>query len=307
MSSPKELKEDLEAVSSIRLITSIYQEIASFRMNQLRDRAEKTREFLDGVSAVYNHAKTAYIASVINQPFQTGRKKAPDLRLIRRNSKKINVFLSANEHLYGTLILDIWGHYVNDLKQEGSEAAVIGSFGKYLINNERLDTKITYFDLDDDKPEGTEIKKIIDFLSQYEQVAIYHGQMISVLNQIPAKTDITGGIKLGQSMQKSVKRYLFEPSPEKVLEFFEAEIIGALFNQSILEHQLARFAARMVAMDQATENANEELKKIANSLRSLRRRILNRKQLEIFAGYSLWGQPEVSKQESVFKIGKEAS
>lgn len=290
MSSPKELREDQEAISSIKIITSVYQETASFRMNQLRDRVGKTREFLDGVSAVYNHAKTAYIAYILSQPFKRGRKKPLDLSVIRRNGKKINVLLSANEHLYGTLILDVGGYYVNDLKQEKSEAAVIGSFGKYLMSNERLDTKITYFDLDDDKPEGLEIKKIIDYLSKYEQVVVYHGQMISVLNQISAKTDVTGGIKMGQEAQKSAKRYLFEPSPEKVLEFFEFEIIGALFNQTILEHQLARFAARMVAMDQATENANEELKKIARNLRQLQRRILNRKQQEIFAGYSLWGR-----------------
>ena len=290
MSSLKELREDQEAISSVKIITSVYQEIASFRMKQLRDRVGKTREFLDGVSAVYNHAKTAYIASILSQPFRRGRKKPLDLSIIRRNGKKINVFLSANEHLYGTLILDVWGHYVNDLKQEKSEAAVIGSFGKYLVINERLDTKIAYFDLDDDKPQGSEIKKIAGYLSKYEQVVVYHGQMISVLNQISVKTDVTGGIKMGQKTQKSAKRYLFEPSPEKVLEFFEFEVIGALFNQTILEHQLARFAARMVAMDQATENANEELKKIARNLRQLQRRILNRKQQEIFAGYSLWGR-----------------
>jgi F0F1-type ATP synthase gamma subunit len=128
--------------------------------------------------------------------------------------------------------------------------------------------------------------------------------MMSVLNQISAKTDITGGINLGQKVQKSAKRYLFEPTPEKVLEFFEAEIIGALFNQTILEHQLARFAARMVAMDQATENANEELKKITRNLRQLRRRILNRKQLEIFAGYSLWGLAKEGSQETLIKTRK---
>ena len=50
MSSLKELREDQEAISSVKIITSVYQETASFRMKQLRDRVGKTREFLDGVS-----------------------------------------------------------------------------------------------------------------------------------------------------------------------------------------------------------------------------------------------------------------
>ncbi|HEX7455956.1 MAG TPA: FoF1 ATP synthase subunit gamma [Candidatus Nanoarchaeia archaeon] len=288
MSSQRELQGDLAAIGAIKTISSVYQEIASFRMKQLRNHVAKTREFLDGVASVYNRAKAAYIASMKEILFAKQGKKLPNLAFIRRNGRRVDVFLSANEHLYGTLILDVWEHYLKDIKEGKNDAVVIGSFGRYLINNEKLDIKIANFDLDDDKPESAQIKKIIDFISQYEKVVVYHGQMVSVLNQIPAKSEITGGMTYGEKIQRGVKRYLFEPSPEKVLEFFEAEIIGALFNQTVLEHQLARFAARMVAMDQATENANEEIKRIEKQLRALRRRILNRKQQEIFAGYHLW-------------------
>ena len=188
---------------------------------------------------------------------------------------------------------------MNDVSKGDSDAIVIGSFGKYLINNENLDVEFTYFDLEDDKPGADQIKKIVDFLGKYEKVVVYHGQMISVLNQVTAKSEITGGISLMEKVQKRVKRYLFEPSSEKILEFFEGEIIGALFNQSVLEHQLARFAARMVAMDQASENADEELKKTRKTLRSLHRRILNRKQLEVYAGYHNWSQAGKSRKDSI--------
>lgn len=301
MSSMKELRGNLEAIGAIKSITNVYQEIASLRMNQLRDRVAKTREFLSGVASVYNHAKTAYIASIQHQPFQRGKRKLPNLSFVRRNGKSVSVFLSANEHLYGTLILDVWGHFANDIVKEQSDGVVIGSFGKYLINNENLEVKFSYFDLDDDQPSVEQIKKIVEYLSNYEKVVVYHGQMISVLNQITAKSEITGGISLKEKVQKSAKRYLFEPSSERILEFFEGEIIGALFNQSVLEHQLARFAARMVAMDQATENANEELKKTRKDLRQLRRRTMNRKQLEVFAGYHLWSASSEGGGESIEK------
>ncbi|OGY25356.1 MAG: hypothetical protein A2Z11_00655 [Candidatus Woykebacteria bacterium RBG_16_43_9] len=292
MSSSKELRADLEAVGAIKSITSVYQEIASFRMNQLRGRVEATREFLDGISTVYNHAKTAYVAAVRSRTPKDREKLWKSLSFVRRNGKKVNVFLSANEHLYGTLILDVWGHYINDLYHERADAAVVGSIGKYLLGNEQLDVKASYFELDDDKPLALQIKKIVDFISQYEQVVIYHGQMVTVLHQIPVKSEISGGISFERKPARGTRRYLFEPSPERILAFFETEIIAALFNQTILEHQLARFAARMVAMDQATENANEQTKKIEREIRSLKRRILNRKQLEVFAGFGIWRREE---------------
>jgi F-type H+-transporting ATPase subunit gamma len=265
-------------------------------MNQFREKVAKTRAFLDGVAAIYYHTKAAYIASLQRQVL-AGKKTLASAAFIRRNGKRILVFLSANEHLYGTLILDIWRTFVHDIRDEGSEAVVVGSFGRYLLGNEDVKSKVTYFDLDDDKPEADQIKKIVDFIGQYEQIIVYHGQMISVLNQTPATSEVSGGVTLKEKVEQA-KNYLFEPSPAKILEFFETEIIAALFNQTILEHQLARFAARMVAMDQATQNAKDAADKIEKELRALRRRILNRKQLEVFAGFTLWDEAGDRRREA---------
>ncbi len=304
MSSQKELSENLDAIDSIKTITSIYQEIASFRMNQLRDKVDKTREFLEGVASVYHRTKSAYLASIQSQPLKIKKKKSSELSFLTRNGKKLNVVLTANEHLYGTLILDVWGHFINNLKLEKTEAVIVGSFGKYLINNENIDTEIHVFDLEDDQPRTDQIKRVVDFIGNYEQVSVFHGQMQSVLNQTSVRSEISGGVSYGQKIQKSTKKYLFEPDPMTILEFFETEIIAALFNQTILEHQLARFAARMVAMDQATENANEQAKKILFSIRNLRKRIMNRKQLDLFAGYSLWRDVRKNKFDDIEKILK---
>jgi len=292
MSSSKYLKEDLQAVGAIKSITSVYQEIASFRMNQLRSRVAATREFLEGISAVYNHAKTAYISAVRRQTPKQREKMWKSLSFVRRNGKKVSVFLSANEHLYGTLILDVWGHYINDITRDRADAVVVGSIGQYLLGNEQLDVETAVFNLDDDKPTTEQIKKIIDYLSKYEEVVIYHGQMETVLHQVPTKSEISGGVSFDKRPARLARKYLFEPSPEQILAFFETEIISALFNQTILEHQLARFAARMVAMDQATENANEQTKKIKKEIRNLQRRVMNRKQLEVFAGFGIWGKED---------------
>jgi len=295
MYSSKEFRENLNVISAIKDITTIYQEIASMKVRQLRENVAKTRDFLNGVGSVYNHAKISYLGELQKQIIR-GKTKLQSASFIKRNGKKVLVLLSANEHLYGSLILDIWRNYIADLKKGDADAVIVGSVGRYFLRNEKLKVAASFFPLNDDKPKVSEIKRITDFICRYEQIIIYYGEIISVMSQYPTKKAISGGVTLGEKVVKA-KSYLFEPSPEKIMEFFETEIIAALFNQTVYEHELARFAARMVAMDQATENANETLTKLNKEWRTAKRAIANSKQLGIFAGYSLWGN-NVAKEGS---------
>jgi len=75
-----------------------------------------------------------------------------------------------------------------------------------------------------------------------------------------------------------------------VLEFFETEIVGNLFNQAILEHSLAKNTARMIAMYQATENIKQSKKELEKNKRKLEWQASDKKQIEIFSGFKLWNQ-----------------
>src|SRR3989344_1075946 len=110
MYSRKEFTENLNAATSIKSITSIYQEIAYLRMNQLKDKVARTSAFLDGGPEIYNHAKSAYIDIIKAQTVKKD-KAYNELRFIKRNGKTVLVFLSANEHLYGELILNVWDKF----------------------------------------------------------------------------------------------------------------------------------------------------------------------------------------------------
>ena len=106
MPTLKQIKEDLEATSTIKTITSIYQEIAYLRMNQIRQGVLSNRGFIEELSRVYNQIKKSYINSLRKK----GRLKKEELKkisFIKRNKRRIAVFLSSNQFFYGTLILDI--------------------------------------------------------------------------------------------------------------------------------------------------------------------------------------------------------
>jgi len=72
---------------------------------------------------------------------------------------------------------------------------------------------------------------------------------------------------------------MFEPSLEEVMRFFEHEIFGSLFDQTMRESQLSKFAARVVAMDRADQQIGLREKKTLEQKIMLMHQLSNRKQL----------------------------
>ena len=272
----KKIKEDLKAVSNIETITRTYQEIANLRMNEIRQKVLNNREFIEELSQVYTLAKKAYLAFF--------KKEKP---FIKPKGERVVVFLSGNERFYGTLFSDIWRELLNYLAKNKADLAVVGRMGKYLAERSGFGYKMFYFELNDDKPEKNRLREIIDFIKNYEEIIIFHGRFQTILSQKVVQSNISGGVTLEEELEE-VKSYLFEPSPEAVLEFFETELLSAFFNQTILEHRLSKYAARMVAMYQATENAKKRGRKLKIEQKKIERQLLNRKQIELFSGSQLW-------------------
>ena len=74
------------------------------------------------------------------------------------------------------------------------------------------------------------------------------------------------------------------------MKFFEAQIFTSLFEQTVFESQLAKFASRMTSLELRVEKTKAILKDIFLEKEKVRHRIINKKQLETFSSMSLWSQ-----------------
>lgn len=281
MATLKEVQSNLENVLTIGTITGIYQDMAQLRMNRVREEVLKTRQFLEGLIKVYGLAKKSYLASAQKKD---SRKLA---KLLTKGKKdQVLIFLSTNEFFHGHLISELWRSARNYLKENKANLVVIGKMGKYLAEQSGYGHKLFYFQLDDEKPAQEDLKELVESIRKYERVIVFHGRFETVIHQEPMQTDISGGNYLEEETIET-KRYLFEPSPEEILEFFENEIVAALFNQVILEHRLAKHASRMVAMHQITEKANLMGENLKKKKMKILRQIQDKKQIEFFNSFNI--------------------
>ncbi len=282
MLNPREIEEKLNAVKAIESITVTYQEVSQQKMNEIREKALKNRKFIGELAKLHSAAKSAYL----KEEKERRERGEPGEDVFKDKEGEVVVFISANARFYGSLIWKVWRETANYLENREADLVVIGEVGKFLVENNYEGGSFQYFDLDDDDPNEEQARKIINHIKKYEKINIFHGEFKNVLTQKAVKTDISGEIS-DQSLEET-SSYLFEPSPGKVMEFFTDELITAFFNQSFLEHRLSRHATRMVAMHQASSNAEEEIEELKQQKTRTKRQLLDKKQFEITTPYQLW-------------------
>lgn len=279
METLKEVKNDLETVSTIKDIAVVYQEISNLKMREIREMVLNNRSVFRALSHTYQRVKSSYI---LHNKKLGNKKKTFRSKKIK---KTVAVFLSANRPFYGDLITNIWNGLMVFLRDNSADLVVAGRTGKYLAEKQGFGFNLFYFELDDVDPKREEVKNIAEFIKRYEKIIVFHGRYKTSLSQELAKDDISGGVPFKKV--KDVGGYLFEPSIEAILGFFEDEIISVLFNQSVMEHQLAKYASRMMVMYQSVENAKKVENKLKREKNRLKKEKLNKEQVKIFSNLNL--------------------
>lgn len=123
-----------------------------------------------------------------------------------------------------------------------------------------------------------------------KKIDVYFGKFINILRQQEAVGDISGNTSSLMALQSTkVDDYLFEPSIEQIINFFEIQIMSALLKQTIAESELARLGSRINAMEIATNNAQNSVRKLKKDKVMADKSYWNNKQIERLTGFTMWG------------------
>lgn len=280
----KVMTSDLETLGQL---TRVYSEVAAKRMREVRAGVLESRDFLTGVREIFNEVNASYRREIFKiakgrGPSASLRTGAEKLTFLSHNGKTAAVFLSANTGLYGDIIKRIFEAFVAEAKTANSEMTIIGRLGRSMYLSSAIDRPYTYFGLPDWQTTASDLRAIIDHLVQYEEIHLYHGRFDSIVRQTPNKYVIAAGSEVGEG-ETGVK-YLFEPSLEEIMVVFEKQIFAAMLDQVVRESQLAKFASRMLSMDQAGERIKKRLAELEVEKQRQQRQQENRKQQEQVTG-----------------------
>jgi F-type H+-transporting ATPase subunit gamma len=293
MANLKELKEIIEESRSLKLVTESYTDIASSKLKKIRNGIEHNRVFLSEIAGIYYTIKLVKKERQLNLPsgssildklsqFSRVRFRLPEKKVQaiadKTGKKTISILLTSNHRFHGSIERQLTDFFVSNSGKFNTDRIAIGKTGIRMIEEKRIAgiEKITFAG---DLPKAKELQTLLAKTKPYQQILVYHQRFQSVLAQQPFIRDIRE-TQIETSIPKKRIDYIIEPEIDKMLAFFDAQISLLLLEQTFLEADLARTAARLVAMDHAQENANMLLDEYAKLLSQTRGSLYNLQFLE---------------------------
>lgn len=310
MAKTKEISRRIKSISNTKKITKAMEMVAAAKMRRAIEAVLKTRTYANlSWETVLHLSKTV--------PNQNNRPLHP--LLTKRNSiKKVAIILiTSNRGMcggYNTAIINKVKESIKKHSQVSVEFVLIGKKGAVVYNQGfTVAAEFTKSDLINDIAEITPIIKlaISDFLNgRYDKVLVAYTDFVSAVKQIPrikqllpvdieSEDEYLGVVddeRVGVSKKllaektekhlvpKSGNEYLFEPSPEEVLDTIIPRLLEVQIYQAMLEANASEHSARMSAMHQATEAASDMVKELTLFYNKARQAGITAEIAEISAG-----------------------
>ncbi|MBP9700567.1 F0F1 ATP synthase subunit gamma [Candidatus Woesebacteria bacterium] len=279
MTNSREIQAIIDELQLLQTVTQAYGEIASLRMKNTRQNVLSNRAFLEELRDVFEDVRISYVEEVYRLAHRKRGNGKEEVTFLGHNGKSVAVLLSANSGLYGDIVRKTFDAFLTEVRASDAEVTIIGQQGLSYFEAVEPKRPHTYFELPDNGFTTESGSKIIKHIVKYKEIHLFYGKFQNVLIQKPERTMISSQIDIDALQIKDRTKYLFEPSLDSILKFFETEMFASLFEQVVRESQLAKFASRILAMDQASENIKVERRKLMWQKLAAQHRLSDRKQL----------------------------
>lgn len=289
MSKLYTLESDFKFLQVLKGLAQSYEEISVLRMNSVRKSVLTAREYLENISEVFFDVKISFAQYLLQLVRKHKGHEVAKLSLLNKNGKRVHVLLSASSKLHGPILKNIFSQFMEAVKKTNDDIIIVGRVGKALYDAVENPKKYTFIDIPDRLLGVDDLAALTYHITKYEHVLVYYGIFNNVLEQSFKVSNISGDEPYElENTQREVKLFLFEPSPDKILDFFEKQVLTMLLGQTIHESELARFSSRITAMENILSNIEREASSLLGRRRGLLRTQNNKAQLEKFAGMRLW-------------------
>ncbi len=277
MNSIKDIKNNIDHINTIKDISSIFEKIASIKINQIRHDVSARKEFYDTIWDIYVKLKAG------------NYKDDKSFKNQNRINKTAYVIVSSNSGLIGDMNNKIINLLKKEIKdKERYDVFVIGDKGKRILELEGIKYVKNYTFKDEVNDEFT--KEILDDIENYKVVSVLYEEYISLQEQNVKMQNLhvdVSSIPKEDVIEK--EEYIFEPSYKAVLDYFESVMKDQMFAQILYESQLSQYASRMIAMSTANSKATNMYNNEIIDLNKVKRKIKDENARILFESFKRKG------------------
>jgi F-type H+-transporting ATPase subunit gamma len=291
MATLRDIRSRIKGVKSTAKITSAMKMVSFSKLKRAQNFIESARPYFIGLETMLTNL-TAATETEYQHPLTrpTANVKTVAIIVIASDrglcgSFNSNLFKFVNQHIKDEInikynnpnlkIIAVGRKSISVFKKGKNEviAEFPGVFAKldYSIAQSIVETVINPF-----------INKEID------RVLVFRNRFINVLKQEPTMVTLlpieSDTLPVKKAPKSVTTDYIYEPDVKKIIEELLPKIVDVRVWRSLLESNAAEQAARRVAMDNATRNANDLIKALELQYNKERQAAITKEMLEIVSG-----------------------
>jgi F-type H+-transporting ATPase subunit gamma len=286
MPSLKDLRNRIASVKATQKITKAMQMVAAAKLRRAQTAAEAARPYAERMSAVLGNLASGIIVGP----------ETPRL-LAGTGSDRVHLLIvcTAERGLCGAFnssIVRLARDHANRLMAEGKTVKIIcvGKKGYDILRRQFAEQIIELVDLRSVRQIGFEQGDMIaqKVLARFEAgefdvATLFYSRFRSVIAQIPtAQQIIPAQIDAAGASSNAV--YDYEPEEGEILTTLLPRNLTMQIFRALLENAASEQGARMSAMDNATRNAGEMIKKQTMTYNRSRQAMITKELIEIISG-----------------------
>jgi F-type H+-transporting ATPase subunit gamma len=280
--SQREIRRRIGSVGNIKQITRAMQFVAASKLKRAQDATLASRPYSDKLDEVI-----ADVAAVVDH------EKHPLLGEEREGPRLIVLF-TTDRGLAGSLNTNTIRFAAREIAASTGELTVVtvGRKGTAAMRRGHVPLAAS-FDGFGDRPSFSDVLPLArlvsdDFLAgTYAKVHLLYPAFVSTLVQRPELKRLLP-VKPNPHAAEGIpgRQFIFEPDPGRVLSQLMPRYVATRLFQAVLELTASEQSSRMVAMRNATDNAQELIDDLTLTYNKVRQSNITREMIEIATGAS---------------------
>ncbi len=288
MPNLKEVKNRIQSVTSTQQITKAMKMVAAAKLRRAQDRIIQMRPYSQKLSVIMSNVSASLEGADIENPYSETRPLENVLLIV----------IASDRGLCGAFNSNIFKHTRSLIDSEYSGIEARGGLHIMPIGKRSLDYfKKTGLPIVD---EYAEMFHNLDFEhameaanhalegfknGQYDRVEIIFNEFKNVATQILRNEQLLPVAKSAKDEEdQSQIDFIFQPDKEVIFQEIVPKSLKIQLYKALLESNASEQGARMTAMDQATDNAQELLKELRLTYNRTRQAAITKEILEIVGG-----------------------
>ena len=282
MAAGREIKKKIASVQTTQKSTRAMQMVAASRMKRTQERMQQGRPYSRHIEEVIGHLANA----------------SPEYHhayMARRELKRIGYIVVATDRgLCGGLNVNLFRELVRDIKrreESGVEVdlALVGNKAAQFFRAVGGNVVASMGDVGETPEVSTLVGGVRVMLDAFaeeriDRLDIIANEFVNTMTQRPAIKQLLPLPPLQAEEFSHRWDYLYEPDARELIEGLAERYIESLVYQAVVENTACEQAARMIAMKNATDNAEEIVSELTLLYNNARQASITQEISEIVGG-----------------------